>query len=72
MIGCYSQELELNSNEKNPEIDLKQVIDWRNPELLGVSCLRAKNEGGEHYRRANPMTLLVPHLDLEIGSLCSF
>jgi hypothetical protein len=63
--------LELNSNEKNPEVDLKALTDWRNPELNGVSCLRSKNEV-DHIRRANPLTLLVPHLDLEIGSLCSF
>jgi hypothetical protein len=61
----------MNSNEKNPEVDLKAVLDWRNPEILGVSCLRAKNEV-DHIRRANPLTLMVPHLDLEIGSLCSF
>ena len=71
MIGCYTSELEMNSNEKNPEVDLKAVLDWRNPEILGVSCLRAKNEV-DHIRRANPLTLMVPHLDLEIGSLCSF
>jgi hypothetical protein len=61
----------LNYNEKNPEVDLKSVLDWRNPEILGVSCLRSKNEA-ETIRKANPLTLMVPHLDLEIGSLCSF
>jgi len=38
---------------------------------LGVSGLRAKNEY-EDCRMANPLTILVPHLDLDIGSLLPF
>jgi hypothetical protein len=36
-----------------------------------VSGLRVKNELND-FRRVNPLTLVIPHLDLDIGSYCGF
>jgi hypothetical protein len=72
VVACYTTELELiNERAYNSDIDISTIINLKYPELQGVSCIRARNEI-EDIRIANPPTLLVPHMDLDIGSVCSF
>jgi hypothetical protein len=53
------------------DVDIADIFDVRNPELQGVCGLRTKNDF-DNYNRVNPITILVPHIDLEIGTYCAF